>query len=466
MILTISTTHRPATDLGYLLHKNPERHQVVELSFGQAHIVYPEASEDRCSASLLVEVDPIGLVRNRRGPSGNDFSLAQYVNDRPYVTSSFMSVALAKVFSTALSGRSKERPDLAETKIALEVHLPVVPSRGGIPVLRKLFEPLGYQVAATPIPLDLEFESWGDSRYLDVRLTGMQTVKTLLEHLYVLLPVLDDDKHYWVGAEEVEKLLRRGGEWLSVHPERELITQRYLRHDRRLMREAMVRLEEDDVVDPDEAAVAHDAEEEAVERPLNLNDQRLAAVADALSAAGARRIVDLGCGEGRLVAKLLKTPGIDHVVGVDVSHRALELAARRLHLDSMTPRQRERVELLQGSLTYRDRRLEGYDAATVVEVIEHLEPSRLASFERVVFAYAAPAAVVLTTPNAEYNVRFETLPAGTLRHRDHRFEWTRAEFESWASGVAANYGYQVVFSGIGPGDVQVGSPTQMAVFSR
>jgi 3' terminal RNA ribose 2'-O-methyltransferase Hen1 len=232
------------------------------------------------------------------------------------------------------------------------------------------------------------------------------------------------------------------------------------------MREAMVRLEEDDVVDPDEAAVAYDAEEEAVERPLNLNDQRLEAVADALSAAGARRIIDLGCGEGRLVAKLLKTPGIDHVVGVDVSHRALELAARRLHLDSMTPRQRERLELLQGSLTYRDRRLEGYDAATVVEVIEHLEPSRLASFERVVFGYAAPAAVVLTTPNAEYNVRFETLPAGTLRHRDHRFEWTRAEFESWANGVADSHGYQVVFSAIGPGDVEVGSPTQMAVFTR
>ena len=276
-----------------------------------------------------------------------------------------------------MSGRSKERPDLAETKIPLEGHLPVVPSRGGEPVLRKLFEPLGYEVAATPIPLDVEFQSWGDSRYLDVRLTGMQTVKTLLEHLYVLLPVLDDDKHYWVGSEEVEKLLKRGGEWLSAHPERELITQRYLRHDRRLIREAMVRLEEDDVVDPDEAAVAHDAEEEAVERPLSLNDQRLEAVADALSAAGARRIVDLGCGEGKLVAKLLKTPGIDHVVGVDVSHRALELAARRLHLDSMTPRQSERVELLQGFPYLPRPTPRGLDAATVVEVIEHLDPSRL-----------------------------------------------------------------------------------------
>jgi 3' terminal RNA ribose 2'-O-methyltransferase Hen1 len=466
MMLTIATTHRPATDLGYLLHKNPDRHQSVELSFGTAHVLYPEASTERCRAALIVDVDPIGLVRGRPGPAGNDFGLAQYVNDRPFVASSFLSVALGKVFSTALSGRSKERPELAESTIPLEVTLPVVPCRGGEAVLRRLFEPLGYTVAAEAIPLDTEIPAWGDSRYLAVHLRATMRVKDVLEHLFVLLPVLDDDKHYWVGADEVDKLLRRGSDWLATHPDRQLIADRYLRHDRHLTQEAVARLAEEDHIDPDAAAAAHDAEEEQVEQPISLNEQRLAAVVDVIVASGARRVVDLGCGEGRLLRSLLAAPGIDRVVGLDVSHRSLELAARRLHLDTMAPRQRQRIELLHGSLTYRDRRLEGFDAAAIVEVIEHLDPSRLDSFERVVFAYARPPLVVVTTPNVEYNSRFPTLPAGTLRHRDHRFEWTRAELDDWAAGVARRNGYRVDTAGIGPADPDVGAPTQMAVFTR
>jgi 3' terminal RNA ribose 2'-O-methyltransferase Hen1 len=466
MILTLSTTHQPATDLGYLLHKNPGRHYTSDLPFGTAHVLYPEANDDRCAMALLVDIDPVGLVRNNRGPRGNDFSLSQYVNDRPFATSSFMSVALAKVFSTAMGGRSKERPELAEQEIPLEVSLPVVPCRGGEAILRRLFEPLGYHVHASAIPLDTSFPSWGDSRFLSVRLEGVKKVKDLLEHLYVLLPVLDDDKHYWVGKDEVEKLLRRGGEWLGTHPDRELIANRYLRHDTALAREAVGRLQEDNTDDPDQLAETQDAEEEVVERPLSLNEQRLAAVTDAIGASGARRVLDLGCGQGTLTRALLKLPSIDHVVGIDVSHRSLEIAARRLHLDTMTPRQRERVELLQGSLTYRDRRLEGFDLAAIVEVIEHLDQSRLGSFERVVFAHAHPTHIVITTPNREYNVRFETLPVGTLRHRDHRFEWTRSEFEAWATGVASRHGYVFKLSPIGPVDDEVGSPTQMAVFSR
>jgi len=466
MLLTISTDHRPATDLGYLLHKNPSARHTAEFGFGVAYVLYPEAADDRCTVAVVVDVDPVGLVRNHRGPKGNDFSLAQYVNDRPYATSSFMAVAMGKVFSTAMTGRSKERPELAETPIALEVGLPVTPCRGGEEVARRLFEPLGYEVRAETIPLDPRFPAWGDSRYLDLTLSSTMKLKTLLEHLFVLLPVLDDDKHYWVGRDEIEKLLRRGGDWLSIHPDRELITRRYLRHDRQLTREALARLMEDDVTDPDESEAEHDAEEEAVEKPLSLNEQRTDAVLCAIVASGARRVLDLGCGQGKLVRELLKVQGVERVVGVDVSYRALEVGARRLHLDTMAPRQRARVDLLQGSLTYRDRRLAGFDAAAVVEVIEHLDPSRLGSFERAVFSHARPTTVIVTTPNVEYNVRFETLPAGQLRHRDHRFEWTRAEFAGWCELAASRHGYAVGLSGIGAEDPEVGCPTQMAVFSR
>ncbi len=464
MLLTISTTYEPATDLGFLLHKNPQRHQGVELSFGTAHVFYPEASKARCTVAVLVAVDPVDLVRNRKGPTGGESSLGQYVNDRPYAASSHLSAAINKLFSTAMSGRCKERPELVDVAMSFEVWLPTLPVRGSADLLERLFEPLGYVVTSTPIPLDTTFPNWGPSRYCDVRLTTTTLLRDLLEQLLVLIPVLDDTKHYWVGPDEIDRLLRRGGEWLTGHPERELITKRYLRHDRALTNQALERLL--DVEDIDEVESANDNVEEAVERTISLNDQRIIAVVEAIRNSGARRVLDLGCGSAKLMRALLADTHADKVVGVDVSYRSLEAGARRLHLDTMTPRQRDRVELLHGSLTYRDRRLEGFDAAAVVEVIEHLDPSRLESFERVVFEHAAPTVIVITTPNVEYNVRFDGLAPGTMRHPDHRFEWTRAEFAQWATGVAERRGYGVTFSGIGPDDPEVGSPTQMAVFTK
>ena len=469
MLLTITTTHAPASDLGYLLHKNPANVHERDLAFGLARVCFPEATDVRCTAALLVDVDPVKLVRDRkRGPKGEAFSLAQYVNDRPYAASSFLAVAITKMFGTAMSGRSKERPDLTDTPLPFEIRIPVLPCRGGTTVLERVFGPLGYTLTANPIPLDPAFPEWGDSRYLDVTLAGTLRLRDVLEHLFVLLPVLDDDKHYWVGDEEVEKLLRRGGTWLASHPERELVARRYLRYDRRLTRDALARLMAvaDDADDPDADEAAHDAEEAAVEKPISLNDQRLSAVVGAIRDASAHTVVDLGCGEGRLIRELLREKQVERVVGVDVSWRALEFASRRLKLHEMAPRQRARVDLRQGSLTYRDRELSGFDAATVVEVIEHLDPPRLDAFERVLFAHAKPRVVIVTTPNVEYNARFETLPTGSLRHRDHRFEWTRAEFRDWADAVAERRDYRVAYSDIGPVDPDVGAPTQMAVFSR
>ncbi len=465
MLLSITSTTPPATDLGFLLHKNPANVRSVDLSFGRAHVVYPEATGVRCTAAVLLEIDAVSLVR--RGRARGDATLADYVNDRPYVASSFLSVAIAKLFGTAMSGRSDDRPELVDADLSLEVRVPVLPCRGGGPLLRRLFEPLGYGVDAAPLPLDERFPEWGDSRYLDVTLTARMPVRRMLEHLYVLLPVLDDAKHYWVAEDEIEKLLRRGEAWLGDHPERELITRRFLRYRSELTRAALARLsDEDPEADPDAAAREHDREEGAFEDQVRLRDQRIGSIVAALRSSGARRVLDLGCGDGRLLQALLRDGQFERVVGVDVSAAALGVAARRLHLDSMTPRQRERVDLQQGSLTYRDRRLEGYDAAVMMEVVEHLDPDRLGALERSVFGSARPATVILTTPNVEYNVRFEGLAAGSLRHRDHRFEWTREELRAWAGDVADRTGYSVRFLPVGPDDPEVGAPTQMAVFSR
>src|SRR5687767_9924865 len=368
MLLTISTTHQPATDLGYLLHKNPARLHSFPLSFGKAHVFYPEATADRCTAALLLDVDPVGLVRNRKGPSGEGGTLDQYVNDRPYVASSFLSVAISRVLSTALGGRSKHRPELAQTPIPLQARMSVVPCRGGEKFLRRLFEPLGYEVEAQRHHLDETFPEWGESSYYTVQLTGTVRLQDLLTHIYVLIPVLDNEKHYWVGDDEVEKLLRHGAAWLPSHPEKEEITRRYLKYRRDLAHEALARLVDEETPDPDVAEAVHNSEEEAVERNLNLNEQRTNAVVAALKSANAKRVLDLGCGEGKLLRALLEDRTFEQVVGVDVSHRALEIANERLRLERLPDRQRERIKLMQGSLMYRDKRLAGFDAAAVVEV--------------------------------------------------------------------------------------------------
>ncbi len=463
MLLTISTTHQPATDLGYLLHKHPDRCQTFGLTFGKAHVFYPEANEERCIACLLLDVDPVGLVRGK----GNwkDGLLDQYVNDRPFVASSLMSVAISKVFGSAMAGKSKEREGLVDQEIPLTARIDVLPVRGGEAMLERMFSPLGYEITATRHPLDEKFPEWGESPYFSVELEKSTTVAKLIQHLYVLIPVFDGKKHYYIGPDEVDKLLSKGESWLSDHPEKATITRRYLSKRQSLIRQALARLAEEEVIESgDEEAMVDAAPAPQTERDLSLHEQRLGAVLAAIRASGAKRVVDLGCGEGKLLRELLGDQQFTEILGMDVSVRSLEIAHRRLKLDRLPERQRERIRLIHGALTYRDERLANFDAAAIVEVIEHLDPARLAAFERVVFEHARPRTVVLTTPNREYNVVWESLPAGELRHGDHRFEWSRAEFETWAGEVAERFGYSVRYLPVGPEETEVGAPSQMAVF--
>ncbi|WP_042375896.1 3' terminal RNA ribose 2'-O-methyltransferase Hen1 [Streptacidiphilus melanogenes] len=484
MFLTISTTgtdQRPATDLGFLLHKHPEKAQSFSTAHGLAHVFYPEATAERCTAALLLEVDPIALVRRGRGAKGRggspDFALAQYVNDRPYAASSLLAVAMSAVFKSAMKGDCKNRPELAAVPQPLTIELPAVPAKGGAELVRRLFEPLGWLVEADPLPLDPAFPEWGDSRYVGLRLTGTLRLAEALSQLYVLLPVLDDAKHYWVAPDEVDKLLARGEGWLAEHPERQLIVRRYFSRRWSLARTANERLElarlaeaddrepeELDNAVPEETATAEGEPEEPKPTPLAV--RRRAAIVERLREAGAKRVLDLGCGEAALVAELLKDRTFTEIVGVEVSARALAIAARRLRLDRMNERQAARVKLLQGALTYTDARLTGYDAAVLAEVIEHVDEERLPALEYAVFGAARPGVVVVTTPNVEYNVRWESLPAGHVRHGDHRFEWDRAQFRAWAERTAETYGYAVGLGPVGDEDPEVGPPTQLAAFTR
>src|SRR6201996_7082379 len=356
MFLSIATTHRPASDLGFLLHKHPERVHEIELTFGKAWVVYPEAGEARCEATLLLDVDPVGLVRGKGQAQG---LLDQYVNDRPYAASSFLSVALNKAFRTAMTGICKARQELADSAIPLEATIVPLPMRGGEELVRQLFEPLGWSVNVDPIVgPDASIIS---KLYARVKLAGIARLSVLLNHLYVLIPVLDDAKHYWVGEDEIDKLLKRGAGWLDQHPAKELIVRRYLRHRGILARAALERLvpeTQEEAIEPD----VRGAPEHALEAPIRLKDQRIAAVVEALRAAGAKTIADLGCGEGKLLVHLVRERWAERLIGLDPAVRELERAAKRLKLHLPGGPPEGLVSLLHGSLTYRDDRWAHADA--------------------------------------------------------------------------------------------------------
>ena len=496
MLLTITYSGQNATDLGYLLYKNPYRPQVVELNHGRAYVFYPEISDERTTAALLLDIDPIDLARGKLGTKGR--GLFDYVNDRPYVSSSFMSTAISKVFGTAMTGRADSRQALSDSELDLTATLIMLPCRGEQDKLNAVFTPLGYKVSYESFVTDEKFPAWGDSDYVNLTINGKVRLRDLLKHLYALIPVFDRQKHYWVGDDEVEKLLRIGEDWLPNHPEKEYITSRYLKRHSSLVNLALERLNMANVVDGELSANEPDNDEEdndddedenknksKPEKKVSLNTQRLDGVVAELKKYGAKRVIALGCGEGNLLNLLIKDGFFTYIAGVDVSFMALERAKRKLNLhdagdagDAM----RERVQLFHGSLMYRDARFSSYDAACVVEVIEHLDIPRLKAFERVLFEFAKPPIVVLTTPNKEHNAQYGFSHEGDMRHEDHRFEWTRAEFRDWAIKTADKFGYNVEIYGLGSigdfgamtqmGDYSTptqmgnyGAPTQMGVFT-
>ncbi|MDR2252513.1 MAG: methyltransferase [Bifidobacteriaceae bacterium] len=489
----------PGADLSHILFKHPDHPRAFDLPVGRAWVWYPQAGPARTRAALMVETDPAALRASRRFKVSG-FELGHHINDRSYAASSLLAVAIARVFSSALRGQDPvEQPGLAARERPLEIRLPSVRSRGGATLVHELFEPLGWGVAAEQSPLA--------AQSVDVTLTGSATVQAALAHLYVLLPVLDGAKHYWVGPQEVDKLVRHADQWLATHPARAMIMRRYLAHQGEYVADAAERLiagEADHASlgsdrspdrHPDQTATGPTSRPAEPLQPLSATDTRpeptdgeawggeatggdaepvatqgaggglAAARRDAvlarLGAAGARSVLDLGCGEGRLLADLLRHPQFTRVAGADPATSALARADQRLA--RLPERARDRLTLFQASATYRDRRFAGFDAIVLSEVVEHLDPDRLAALEGVVFAAARPRLVLVTTPNRDFNPLYG-LADGEPRNPDHRFEWNRAEFTAWARRVAAGHGYHVTFDGIGQLDPERGAPTQSAEF--
>lgn len=462
MLLTITYEGEHTQELGYLLHKNPERAQQFELSYGKAYVFYPEVSDTRTTAALLLDIDPLDLARGKVG--SKDGGLFDYVNDRPYASTSFMSTAIVRIFGTAMNGRCDKRQELADTPLKLTATLSSLKDNGDTELAKEMFGPLGYEVKTQRTKLDDSFPEWGISPYIDLTISGTVKLSELLNHIYVLIPVFDKQKHYYISEDEIQKLLDHGEGWLADHPYKEKITRRYFTARKSYARKALDILFSDDMIETESAEEAENTEEKEERTPLNT--QRMETVKNAVLASGASSVIDLGCGECRLTSLLLNEQQIKKVTACDVSVAELEKAAQRLHLDRMQPYRRNKLTLIQASLTYRDKRFEGYDCACVIEVIEHIEPMRIPAFERAVFEFAAPRTVILTTPNREYNANYEHMQENTLRHGDHRFEWTREEFRAWTEHICEKFGYTCKISGIGDADENLGSPTQMGVFTK
>lgn len=467
--------HTPASDLGFLLHKHPDKKNTYDLSWGTAHVFFPQVNSTEATAVLLLDIDPIRLLKGSK-QSGNP-TLSRYVNDRPFVSSSLLSTAISKCFGTALSNRSHEKQDLANQELEFVVQITALPCKGREQLLHDLFEPLGYQVKAKSFNLSEKFVDWGKSQYYNLELSAKKKLGDLLSHLYVLIPVLDIEKHYWIGTSELDKLLRHGEGWLATHPSKQLIIRRYLRKSGVLVREALKQFKDLTISEEEiaqiEAETVQENAEESIEieeeskpvdyaRPRHLHAERHRCAIEVLKNEKITRIIDLGCGEGKFLKKLIEEEQFTEIVGLDVSIKSLEIAKDRLKLDRI----KKNVKLLHGSLMYQDSRLSNFEAATVIEVIEHMEPYQLKAFESVLFKHAQPNLVIITTPNAEYNVLFENLQEGKYRHSDHRFEWSRKQFTEWASCVAKEYNYLVEFSSLGEEHPEYGAPSQMAIFKN
>ncbi|KAA9268247.1 3' terminal RNA ribose 2'-O-methyltransferase Hen1 [Corynebacterium amycolatum] len=441
-----SSPGESARDLGFILRKHPDRVHEAELKFGVARVFFPTATDAECTAALWVDIDRDELLKLKQYRA-DTFNLTGYINDRQWAASSLLTVALKSVFSTAMVMEKTSPYD--ETPSDLTATVAAVP--GTEEEIRALFEPLGWKVTC-----DFFNNIAGQKFSPTVTLTGRATVRDLLNHLYILLPVLDGGKHYWVDDREIDKLAARAQDWLPEHPQREKILKRYLADQKGLVNEAVVKL-------AGEAGAIELASGDQTAKPLNR--QRQDRVLREVFSLRPRSVVDIGCGSGVLLGPMLENPRIAQIVGTDVSVGELRKAHKALNLDRMPERQAARVELFQSSVTYADERIANMDVAILMEVIEHVDADRLPALENNVFGLARPQYVIVTTPNSDYNACYPNLAPGQFRHLDHRFEFSRVEFRQWANGVADKFGYLVDFDGIGDVHETYGQPTQMAVFS-
>ena len=496
MYLTVKAAGPHAGMISHLLAKNPHNRYERNEKGARVRLIYSAFAEEKIEFTIFATPDPIDLVKG----SPHSYDITQYINDREFVVSSLFCSYIRPALGTALNGKPKaDYADWVEHVFPLEVTFGPVASNLPDAVIESLFTALGYEADIERGAAEYTFDLKSRSSVRNIRVSGQATLQQMLRQLFILMPVLDDYKHYYIGTEEIDKLQRYGEGWLQDHPQQELIIKRALRFApliadyRKLagdnVQKAAVNLLDTNTTDTDANTLQQpgneqittgitasqqgeadtlsssaDVQETAVP-PIRLNELRYQAIVDQVSSLPRRRsVVDFGAGEGKLSVRLAGIEGVEQVYAVEPSAYA---GLRALERFGKLEREGQQIvpRLVTGSLFYRDDQWAGQDVIILCEVIEHINEHRLPQVMATLLDEYHPETLIMTTPNREYNAVYE-MEEQEIRHTDHRFEWTRAEWadhcQDWVSGRP----YEVSLHGIGDISEIHGQPTQMAVFRR
>jgi 3' terminal RNA ribose 2'-O-methyltransferase Hen1 len=447
MQLSIKVTGQGAGVVSHLISKNPHNLYERNEKGHTVRLVYTTSSEEETEFLLYVVPDPIELVRN----SPDLYNITQYINDREFAVSSLFCSFIRTALGTALNGKPKEEyRSWVDHELQLELRFGPLASSLSDKQIQQLFEPLGYKIGIDYGDFTV-FKEKSTARYLTIK--GTKTLQTSLRHVFVLIPVLDDYKHYFIDEREVEKLERYGEGWLEFHPLADLIIKRSLRFRDVIAKSNFKVSDEKDL----------NFRNKAPSKP-RLNDMRYEAIVKQVqSLTNKSTVIDMGAGEGKLSVQLGFIPGIQEILAVEPSQREHIRAKERFEKAKQIEGFLE-PSLLWGSLFYTDDRLRNKDVMILCEVIEHINEDRLPGIMELIFRENRPRTFLITTPNQEYNAIYDL--GENMRHNDHRFEWSREEFQNRCQNWIANVPYSVVFAGIGEEQEPYGFPTQMAIFSR
>lgn len=445
MQLTIRATGDNVKAISYLVSKNPENLYERNQKGHLVRMFYSKFADKELEMTVFVTPDPLELMQNK----SNSFDITHYINDREFAVSSIFCSFIRSALGTALNGQPKEEyAQWVGHEFPFVLELGPVASTLSDQQLKDLFEPMGYQVDIERPEIHYSFQLKESSTVRTLTLTGYQTLQNSLRHLFVLIPVIDNYKHYFIDEKEIEKLERYGDGWLEEHPMREMIYRQALRFK--------------EIYSLVESPNTEEKPEEPV-RKVRLNEMRYEKIVETAKLLKPNSIVDFGSGEGKLAVQLGFINGVQEVLAVEPSQAATLKAVKRFE------KVKDRSSFIEpttlwGSLFYYDERLKGKDLIILCEVIEHIDAQRLPkAFDTILNLYA-PESLIITTPNQEYNEIYDM--EDHFRHDDHRFEWTRQEFQEWCKARNHLDLYELEFSGIGEENLNQGFPTQMCVFKR
>ncbi|WP_342431763.1 3' terminal RNA ribose 2'-O-methyltransferase Hen1 [Neobacillus sp. FSL H8-0543] len=444
MQLSLTVRGTGAETVSYLIAKNPTNlYERNEKGF-KVRLVYPTFTNDEAEFLIYVQPDPIDLARN----SAEKYDITSYINDREFAVSSIFVSAIRKALGTALNGKpDEEYTEWVDHPFVMELNFGPVATDLNDREIEDLFKPIGYKVTIESGVST--FREKSSAKFITI--TGEQTVQNALKHISTLIPVIDNYKHYFIDEREVEKLDRYGDDWLESHPAKLLILKRALRYQSLIVKSKFYHREQ--------------STKGIVEQPkVRLNEQRYDAIVNYIKGLPNREtIVDLGAGEGKLSVQFGFIDGVKEILSIEPSSKSRVKAIKRFQEENDKERYIE-PKSLAGSLYYFDERLQNKDIIVLCEVIEHIDEHRLPNIFKTIVNDYRPRILIVTTPNQEYNVVYEM--DDEMRHDDHRFEWTRAEFREKCEQWTKDSSYQVSFQGIGEEIESYGQPTQMAIFRR